>query len=754
MGSMVCVPVVDRWDRDEVGMADEVAGGSGGLPAGTGQHVVASGSAVTVQAGRDAVVEVRQVVHGPVRRVVPRQLPAAPRVFTGRVAELAALDRVLATAPPDGPGTAAPDGVTVDRAGEALGISVVDGAGGIGKTCLALTWAHRNLDRFPDGQLFVDLRGFSPTGRPADPGEAVRGFLNALGAGPEGLPPDLDAQAALYRSLMTGKRVLVMLDNAATADQVVPLLPGTASCAVLVTSRAVPSSLIDRYGAHRLRLGVLSHEEARAVVTARLGAGRVAAEPGAADELIGLCGHQPLALTIATRRAATHPTTPLAEFTTELRGAGLEALDHDTDPAASLPAVLSWSLRRLTDRQRLAFALLGTIPGPHAGLPATAALLDLPVGETYAVLRALTDASLVDRAPGGRHHMHDLVREYAAVTAGREVDAGARGAALRRVSDFYLRTAHAADRLLNPHRQPLRPDPSAGAANHLDLPDAAAALAWFDVEHVNLLETQRAAAGSASYRTAADLAWSLASYHDRRGHLRERIAAWRVVLDVAGHLPAATLVRAHRHLGRAHADLGLHDAGIEHLGRGLAVAESHGDAVQQAHSHRELGWALVGQGDDRRGLEHALRALELFRALGQPVWEANALNQVAWCEARLGEHEEARARGRAALALHRRHDNPAGAAATLDTLGYVEHRDGHHDRAVDHYEQSLALRRELGNTYRCADTLDRLGHPLVALGDHERARAVWREALRLYQEQGRDDAARTQRQLDDLDGPG
>lgn len=311
------------------------------------------------------------VVHGDVHLhvlpaptpVVPRQLPPAPRMFAGRVAELAALDRALITPVPDRRDAVTPGVVTgTTGTGAAVAISAIGGTGGVGKTWLALTWAHRNADRFPDGQLFVDLHGFSPAGRPTEPGDAVRGFLDALGVDPGGLPPDLDALTALYRSLVTGRRMLVVLDNAATADQVIPLLPGSSTCTVLVTGRTTLPSLIDRYGAHHLPLDVLGHTEAHALLATRLGDPRVDAEPETAGELIELCGRHPLALAITARNAATRPAIPLAELAVELRELGLEMLDHDTDPAASLPAVLSWSLRHLTDQQQRVFMLLGIPP--------------------------------------------------------------------------------------------------------------------------------------------------------------------------------------------------------------------------------------------------------------------------------------------------------------------------------------------------------------------------------------------------------
>ncbi|WP_228122201.1 AfsR/SARP family transcriptional regulator [Saccharothrix syringae] len=658
--------------------------------------------------------------------VVPRQLPAPPGPFTGRVAELARLDEAR-------------------TAGTVL-ISAIGGAGGIGKTWLALAWAHRHADEFPDGQLFVDLRGFSPDGRPVPPEAALSGFLTALGTAPDRVPAALEDRSALFRSLVADRRVLVVLDNAATADQVVPLLPGNPACAALVTGRTRLASLIDRHGARHLNLDVLSPDEARALLAARLGDRRVAAEPDAADELIALCGRYPLALSITARQAHTRPAVPLAELAAELRDLGLEALDHDT----GLPAVLSWSLRDLTGEQRTAFALLGIAPGPDIGLPAATALTGRSPTWTRAVLRVLEDVSLVERRPGNRYAMHDLVRAYAATLAPPEPQ---RRAALERVVDFYLHTALAADRLLDPHASPIRPDPPAPGVHPHPLPDQAAALAWLDAEHAHLLAAQHTAAAGHRHRVVWQLARALIDFHQRTGRFHDELVVWRAALDAAEHLPdPATRIRAHRNLGSAHARLGRHEEATTHLHRSLDLAERHHATTDQAATHYDLALAWGARGDDRRALDHARRAVELYRQVDRPVWEAVALNATGWYAARLGDHDTAREHCRAALALNREHHHPDGEADTLDSLGWIDHRTGRHREAVGHYHRALDLYRTLGNTYMAANTLDGLGHPHLALGEHDLAREAWREALALYREQGRDDdAERVRRQLDDLD---
>ncbi|MBW4717279.1 AfsR/SARP family transcriptional regulator [Saccharothrix obliqua] len=675
-------------------------------------------------------------------RVVPRQLPAVPRLFTGRATELAELDRALTTTPDD-------------VSGATVVISSIGGTGGIGKTWLALTWANRWVDRFPDGQLFVDLHGFSAADEPVEPAVALRGFLDALGVEPDRIPTGLDAQAALYRSLVAGRRMLVVLDNAATVDQVVPLLPGSPTCTVLVTSRHRLASLIDRHGARHLNLDILTRDEARALLTARLGTHRVGSAPRAVDELIRLCGGHSLALAITARNVGTRPTAPLAEVAAELRELGLEALDHDTDPSASLPTVLSWSLRRLTEEQRTLFALLGIAPGPDTTAPAVAALGGLPPATTRRTLTALEEASMLERRPGGRYAMHDLIRAYAA-TLGRELPEHVRRAALVRVLDFRLHTAVVAGRLLNPHRPLADPGPLAPGVRLHPLPDIATAMAWLDAEHATLLATQRTAAALGCHRVVWHLAWALHAFHLLRGHRHDALATWRAALDAADHLPdPATRSRAHRHLGTAYSRLRLHEQAVPHLEQSLALARQHRDPVEHAHAHDALAIAWERRGDDRRALEHARQALDLFRAVDHPVWEAKALNAVGWYAARLGEYDTAHEHCHASLTLFRHHGYPEGEADALDSLGFIAHRTGDHHQALDHYRQALALRRALNHTYDVANILDHLAHPHAALGHRRQARAAWREALQLYREQGRDeDAAHTQRQLDDLDRTG
>ncbi|RKT55115.1 AfsR/SARP family transcriptional regulator [Saccharothrix australiensis] len=653
---------------------------------------------------------------------VPRGLPAPPAPFVGRRDELDRLDAAL------------------DQAGGTVVISAIAGAGGIGKTWLALHWAHRHLDRFPDGQLFADLRGFSPDGAPLATEAVLRGFLDALGADRARVPVDPHARAALFRSLVADKRVLIVLDNAADTAQVADLLPGGASCTVLVTSRNRLTGLIAGHSAHHLPLDVLTDAEARALLADRLGADRVAAEPAAVAELIGLCGGFPLALGIVAAHAVAG--LPLAELVADLRESGLGALDDD-DPAASLPAVFSWSYRALTADQARLFALLGAAPGPDIGLPAAASLAGLPSARTRALLRGLEQASLVARDGAGRYRMHDLIRRFAADrAAGHDVDA-----ALRRLADFYLRTAHAGNLLLHPYVTPIDLDPPEPGSRPQPLADDAAALAWFDAEHANLLATVDAAAAGGRHRVVWQLAWAMNTYHFRRGNRHDQWALWRAGLAAAQRLgdPAAQLL-AHRMLGRASADVDRPEEAMRHLYQALALAEETGARADQAHTHHALTWSWVQADDHERALEHAMRALEIHRTLGNPAWQADTLNAVGWCAAQLGRHDFAREHCRAALTLQRAHGDREGEADTLDSLGFIDHRTGAHEDAVRHFAAAVDLYRAVDNTYQAVNTLDRLAESLLALGRTDEARTTWQEAESLYRSQQRAQEADAVRQ--------
>ncbi|MEU4761791.1 tetratricopeptide repeat protein [Actinosynnema sp. NPDC023794] len=652
---------------------------------------------------------------------VARQLPAPPARFAGRERELAHVTAALAAQP------------------AAVVISAISGAGGIGKTWLALHWAHRNLHLFPDGQLHVDLRGFDPTGSPVPPEAAVRGFLEAMGVAPATIPTDPQAQAGLYRSVIAGRRMLVVLDNARDTAQVVPLLPGSPTCTVLITSRRRLTRLVTAHGARQVDLDVLPEGEARNLLARHLGADRLAADPRAVDDLVAFCAGLPLALGIVAARATSHPEFSLSALADELRDhtGRLDALNID-DAEANLRAVFSWSYRALAERTATAFGLLGLAPGPDIGLPAAAALIGTSTAEARVRLRDLEAESLVQEHSPGRYRMHDLVRLYAAEQAARDLAEPVRHEATTRLLDFYLHTAYSGERVLDPYRPPIVIGrPVTGVAPH-PLPDLARAVTWFEVEHANLMEAQQLAARHGRHTTTWRLGWVMHTFHYRQRHRRDNLVTWRTAVAAVEHLDdPGDQARAHRRLGVALLDVGEHRDGLAHLHRALEEFHRAGDVAGQARTHEAFAAAWDQQGDSERGLAHAYEALELYRGLDDRTREANMLNSVGWYHAALGDLTRAAEYCTAALALHRRVGYVDGEAYTLSSLGHIAHRTGDHARAVDHFRAAITVLRSLNDRGEEASTLDLLAQAHSALGQHDQAREAWSQALELYHSQHR-----------------
>jgi DNA-binding SARP family transcriptional activator len=654
----------------------------------------------------------------------PRQLPARPRLFTGRSVELARLTKALDA---------------LGDSGATVVISAIGGTGGMGKTWLALCWAHQNIGRFLDGQLYVNLRGFDPAGQPMPPEIAIRGFLDALGVQPGAIPIDWQAQIGLYRSLIADRRILVLLDNARDSAQVAPLLPGAGSCAVLVTSRHRLTGLATAHGAQQLDLDVLAEPEAAELLTRYLGHDVVAAEPEAVAEILACCAGLPLALSIVAARANAQPELPLAALAEELRDAAdrLDTLDGG-DLGVNLRAVFACSYHALGAKVARVFGLLGLAPGADTSLPATASLTGLPLSCARPVLRNLDSAYLVQQYQRGRYRMHDLVRLYAAERAHHDLPEDERTEALRRLIDFYLHTAYTGDRLLQPLRPPIQLGPPSPGCAPYPLVDENQAMTWFGNEHPNLLAAQGLSKELGWDTLVWQLAWALDSFHRRRGRLRDDHTTWQAALAAAERLADPSIQSlAHRRLGGAAARAGLHGQALDHLRQALAVAAHADDRSGQAHSHYAMARALEQQADDRSALTHAHHALRLSQLLGNPTMEAIALNAVGWYHARLGEYHQGRTYCELALTLNRHHGHRDGEADTLDSLGYIAHLAGRYTDALASYRQALALYRDVGNAYDEANTLARLAETHAALGNHSHAHKAWRHAQGLYYAQHR-----------------
>jgi DNA-binding SARP family transcriptional activator len=663
---------------------------------------------------------------------VPRQLPAPPRLFTGRSRELDLL-------------TAALD--TPDRPGATMVISAIRGVGGIGKTWLALHWAHQHLDRFPDGQLHVNLRGFEPSGKPMQANVAVRGFLDALGVSPTAIPVHEDAQVGLYRSLVADRKLLIMLDNAHDTEQVTALLPGSAACTVLITSRRRLTGLVAAHGARSLDLDVLPSAEARDLLALRLGARRLAAEPGPLAELLDGCAGLPLALSIVAAHATGHPDFPLALLADDLRDHTnrLTILDGG-DPVTSVRAVLSWSYHALDADAATVFELLGLAPGPDISTAAAARLTALPDTRIRAILHDLEMASLVQQHSPGRYRMHDLVRLYAAGQAQRRDADVAHTGALARLVDFYLHTAFSAEQLLQPLLPPIHLDEPAAGSRPCVLDDQPTALAWFTAEYPNLLAAQRLAADRGWATSVWRLAWIMTTFLYRQGCFAAALTAWRAGEAAADQLDdPAIRIGSHQLVGAILAELGQYDAALRHL----SLAEQGGDLPGQAYTHHSLGWLWSLRGDNRRALWHAGLALRRYRSIGIPAGETRELTVIGWYLALLGDYRRARIQCAEALESARRHRYVEDEGLVLGIMGYLAHHTGEHSSAVDHLKQAGALLHEVGNTYYEATVQDQLGQTYEALGDTESARNAWQQALGLYRTQHRTgDAERVRRLLD------
>jgi len=670
-----------------------------------------------------APVAQRPAVHGP---VVPRQLPPAVPGFIGRAGELAALDGL--------PGQAAGAGGTVV-------ISAIGGTAGVGKTALAVQWGHRVAHLFPDGQLYVNLRGFGPADAPAmTAAEAIRLLLDGIGVAPARIPADPDAQVALYRSMLSGRRMLIFLDNARDPAQVRPLLPGSQSCLVLVTSRNQLTGLAVTDGAHPLILDVLAQEEACDLLARRLGPERVMAEPDAASELIRLCARLPLALAIAAGRAAARPALPLEAMVAELRGtpAWLDALATG-DAATDVRTVFSWSCQQLSEPAARMFRLLGVHPGPDITIPAAASLAGISLSRAGEALRELARAHLITEDVAGRYAFHDLLRAYAAERArSQDGDSGCR-MALERVLDHYLHTACAAALLLYPNRDLVTLNPPRPEVRPEALADREQALAWFQAERQVLLAAIKQAADGGFRRHAWQLPWAVAIFLGLRGHWREVEVTQLSALASARHLgDLAGQAQAHRFLGKALGCRGAHADARTHLSAALELGRQLGSLALQARVHIDLAWAVGAQGSDQ--LSHGEQALGLYRMAGHRSGEADALNVIGWQHAQLGRYQETLNYCGQALALQRQLADPNSAVATLDSLGYAHHHLGQYGEAIACYQQAINTHGEAGDLSNLGEMLAHLGDAQQATGDREAARRVWQQSLAILDDLRHPDA--------------
>lgn len=694
--------------------------------------------------------------------VVPAQLPSDVQGFTGRNDELDELDRLL-----------------VEAGGQstAVVISAVAGTAGVGKTALAVRWAHRVRASFPDGQLYVDLRGYGPD-QPIPAEKALARFLTSLGVAGRDIPLDLDDRAAMYRTEISGRRMLVVLDNAASVGQIRPLLPGTPSCAVVVTSRDSLPGLVALHGGRRVDLGLLPLPDAVTLLRKLIGE-RVEAEPEAAVTLAAQCARLPLALRVAAELATARPTAPLADLVRELadQGQRLQRLDAGGDPRAAVRVVFSWSYEHLpADAARL-FRLAGLHPGTDLDVYAAAALTNSAVGEAKRWLDVLVRAHLMHLNRPGRYGMHDLLRAYACDLATSDDPEHDRRMALTRLFDCYLAAAATATDAISPAGRRQRSPVSPAGTPIPSLADPAAALAWLDAERANLVAASAHAVAHGWPWLTIRLATVLFRYLDNRAHLADALSIHTDARTAASQTgDRAAEAYALVNLGVVHLRQGryeraaeyyrqalplFHEAGdrggeartLTHLGlvnwrqgRYVQAAKRHrqavtrfretGNRIGEANALSNLGLVRWRQGRFEEAIEGHLQALMIYRETGHRIGEANAFANLGVVYLRQGRYEQAAHDLRQALAMFRGMGNRIGEGYALANLGVVNLRQARYEGAASELRQALALFRETGNRDGEAEALNRIGETLHATGQAEQARAQHAAALTLAVETG------------------
>jgi tetratricopeptide (TPR) repeat protein/transcriptional regulator with XRE-family HTH domain len=611
-------------------------------------------------------------------QVPPRQVPSVTPHFTGRATELAALDELAGQV-----------------AGGGTEVVVITGTAGVGKTTLANYFCQRVAVRFPDGQLHVNLRGFDPGGQPLDASAALHGFLEALGETGASVPADPAAQAALYRTLVADKSLLIMLDNARSVEQVRPLIPSSPGCLVVVTSRSELVGLIAQ-GARMLVLTPFTDSDALAFLARRLGTARVQRDPAAAADLVRLCAGLPLAMNVAAAHAAAHPGFPLAALVDELRGRALDHLDTG-DPGTSARTVFSWSYNYLSDPGKKMFRLLGATSGPDIGIPAAASLAMVPLSVAPAALHELSRAHLAEEHTPGRFTVHDLLRAYAAELAAAVDRAEDLHEAELRLLDYYLHNGQAAAMLLAPSRELVElPAPRTGVL--VGSPASIdAALAWFSAEREDLLALCARAAERAMVPHCWQMPWIIAPYLISQGHWDDFAATQQA---------------------------------------GLAAAERAGDLRGLAYAHHHLGYALDLIGDEQGAEPHLRLALDAFTAIGDDLGRGLALHGLGHVLQVQGRYAEALTVTREALRLRSEYGTPATAATSENALGAIYARLGMHSEALKHCQRALRLCEESGIGVYRGEALYNLGLAHLRADDHSEAARSFGRSVNIFREIG------------------
>jgi DNA-binding SARP family transcriptional activator/Tfp pilus assembly protein PilF len=688
---------------------------------------------------------------------VPAQLPLEAPGFSGRHIELERMLQLIGAGPDRDAAAESPESPespeSLDGPGrDTMQIIAIIGTAGVGKTALANRFARQVAKRFPDGQLYANLRGFDPSGSALSPESALRFFLDALAVQPQRMPVDLEGRAALFRSMLDGKRVLIVLDNARDPDHVRPLLPGSPGSLVVVTSRSQLTGLVVAEGATPLTLDVLTEDEAHELLGRRLGPDVVAAEPAAAAELVSLCARLPLALGVAAGRAATRPGFSLTALAAELRDTRgrLEVLDAG-DAATNVRAVLSWSYEQLSPSAARMFRLLGLHPGPDVSLAAAASLAGISRGEASSALRELTRVHALAEHVPGRFAFHDLLRAYA-VDRAETIDSEAdRTAAERRCRDHYLHTGHAGALQSNSLRKPLDLNPLTPGAVPEEFSGRNQALAWFEAENPIMLALLTKAIASGDDQYAWQITWTMAPFYYRRGRWHEGITVQRQALQAAERLgDPVGLGHAHYELGRGQVLTGDYAQAEAHLSTALDIFGRLGDRANEATVHQGFGALFETQGRYAQALVHAREAMRVAEEIGPASTLAGLENSVGWLYAHLGHCEEALVYCQRSLEFQRQIGYPGGEADTLDSLGYTHRRMGNYQQAADCYRQAVDIFTEIGDRYHEAGSYLGLGDAQLEAVGPAAARASWRRALAILESIPHEDADQARGRLASL----
>jgi tetratricopeptide (TPR) repeat protein len=669
----------------------------------------------------------------------PRQLPLAIGDFTGRAEHLTELDGLL------------PDEESVPAAG-AVVISALHGTAGVGKTTLAVHWAHRVQARFPDGSLHVNLRGYGP-GHPATAAEVLDAFLRALGTQPERIPVDVDAKAALYRSLLAGRRVLVVLDNANSADQVRPLLPGSPGCLVLITSRSSLSGLAVGQSATRLCLDLLTRHEAITLVTGIIGTDRAEADPCAVVALTEACARLPLALRIAASRLASRPHLSVADVVSELADdrQRLQVLSTCADDAATVRVVFDWSYERLTSAQAQLFRHLGLHPGTEFSLHAAAAVGGIDVEQARALLEELSEVHLIEPIARERFRFHDLLRAYAAERASREGTPTGRKRAVRRLFDWYAYTAAVADDVLFPDHSTLSHEPGPAPKVTLTPFTHADALRWFHLERANLIAATRHASDYAQPHETLRLADGLREFLFHRVYWNDLLTICDIALEAARRSgDRAAEARNHVMRSERHTCVANWEQAQEDARRGIDLAQALSDPHIRSYALNALGWCYLRQHRYSEAIEALRTGLPFARQLEVKREEAVIEGNLSLCHTGLGNYEQAQVHAERSLAVHRSRKDPAGEALALHQAAMAWQGIGDHEKAIQLCEKSLQIGKDFGHPPEMAATLDTLGAVSLSLGHLERAATHWRAALAIFEQYGDHRVADLRERMRDL----